>query len=230
MLDVLKNSTSLKKDDIYSPVEVMKILNSDNQEIQRLCKEVNIFPKKDNKTGQIFFFKNDVEILKKIKALHEKTQNIARSKEQSQAISKNLKSKKPHFTNKVEKNTLDESDKPRISKTVQPVAPKRQAASNPIATVNKPDMFKVVDTMNNAMAAFNTTVSEAQDNIVSKLSGYLDEKLDGLDEVIVDLIKCKVENERLKVKVEQLTKDNYDLSIKLNNFTPVAMGLYIKRH
>ncbi|MDD3014620.1 MAG: MerR family transcriptional regulator, partial [Candidatus Gastranaerophilales bacterium] len=68
----------------FSPDEVKRILNSDNHEIQRLCREVCISPKKDNLTGKTFFLRNDVEILRKIKELHNKGQQVM---ERQQSIS-----------------------------------------------------------------------------------------------------------------------------------------------
>lgn len=237
-LDMVKGSKTSEKEATYSPSEVMRILNSDNQEIQRLCKEVNIFPKKDNITGKIFFFKNDVEILKKLKALNEKSDRINKAKQQpsnnislsnSKEITKEKsqpkKAKEPNINNKlIENNIVEPKELPQKveHEVIKP-------ATNPIAA-QKPDFIKLAESVNTAIVSVNDSVNTSQGTIIEKLSSYLDEKLDGLDEVIVDLIKCKVENEKLKLKNEQLIKENFNLTSQLSSFTPIAMGLYLKKN
>ncbi|OGH99239.1 MAG: hypothetical protein A2104_00440 [Candidatus Melainabacteria bacterium GWF2_32_7] len=166
---------------IFSPSEVRKLLNTDNQEIQRLCKEVSVFPKKDNSTGRIFFFKNDVEVLKKIKDLYDKTQKV-----------------------------LDQ---------------KRNGESTALALAGS--SIKPISDDSGLNAIVNTVV-DARDDIVKRLTSIIDEKLEGIDDVVVELIKCKVENEKLRMKIDQVTKDNYNLMGDLNKFKPVGLGLYKK--
>ncbi|MFH0702975.1 MAG: hypothetical protein V2B14_05500, partial [bacterium] len=73
------------------------------------------------------------------------------------------------------------------------------------------------------------TINTSKDNIIEKVSRLIDEKLDGIDEIIVELIKCKSENEKLKQKLNQLTKDNYKLKNEAESFKPLKFGLYIKK-
>jgi len=73
------------------------------------------------------------------------------------------------------------------------------------------------------------TVIDVRENIVERLTKFIDDKLDGLDEVMVELIKCKTENERLKLKIDQLNKDNYSLKTEVESFKPVTLGLYLKK-
>lgn len=159
----------------FSADEVKKILNTDSQEIKRLCKQVSISPKRDKSTGKAFFLKNDVEILKKIKCLHEKGEQV-----------------------------------------MPQTATLSNALTIPVQVQN-PDMKIVAEAL-----------TSAKDTIIDSVSKIIDEKLDGMDEVVVELIKCKAENERLKQKLNQITKDNYRLKNELESFKPVTMGLYIK--
>jgi predicted RNase H-like nuclease (RuvC/YqgF family) len=66
-------------------------------------------------------------------------------------------------------------------------------------------------------------------NITSSITKTIDEKLDGMDEVVVELIRCKTENENLKQKINDLNKENYYLKNTLNSYKHMAFGLYVKR-
>lgn len=168
----------LNNERTFSPDEVRRILNSDNQEIKRLCKQVCITPKRDRETGRTFFLKNDVEILKKIKDLHEKGQKIMQQN----------------------------SDSTSLTASRQVLEAGSSADAN--ALVN--------------------AVMNVREDIVDRVSKIIDEKLDGMDEVVVELIKCKAENERIKQKLNQLTKDNYKLKNEIESFKPIKFGLYVK--
>ena len=49
-----------------------------------------------------------------------------------------------------------------------------------------------------------------------------------MDEVVVELIRCKTENENLKNQIEELNKENYTLKKELASYRPVMFGMYIK--
>ncbi|MCK7461189.1 MAG: hypothetical protein MZU84_03530 [Sphingobacterium sp.] len=74
METTLETTNSQYEDKTFSPAEVRKLLNADNKEIQRLCKEVECVSQKDNSSGRIFFFEKDVEVLQNIKNLYDKSQ------------------------------------------------------------------------------------------------------------------------------------------------------------
>jgi hypothetical protein len=173
----------LNSEKTFSPDEVKRILNSDNQEIQRLCREVCISPKKDNLTGKTFFLRNDVEILRKIKELHNKGQQVM--------------------------------EKQNLSTSPIMVAPKK---------ITRPDLLEKT-----GIEEFVENIISANDTIVDKISKVIDDKLDGIDEVVVELIKCKSENERLKEKVNQLTKDNYKLKNEIEAYKPLGLGIFLKK-
>ena len=85
------------------------------------------------------------------------------------------------------------------------------------------------------IAAYNidsivSSLNIIQDNLTKKLSKILDEKLDGMDEVIVELIRCKTENENLRFKINELNKENFALKNTLNSFKPFAFNLYAKKN
>lgn len=72
------------------------------------------------------------------------------------------------------------------------------------------------------------TMMASQDKLVDKMQSTLDSKLEGLDEVVVELIQVKTENENLRIKLNQMTKENYELKNNLEQFKPVGFGFYVK--
>lgn len=170
---------------IVAACDVRKILNSDNSEIKDLCKQLNVFPKRDKRTGKAFFMREDVEFLKRMKELHSKTTKYQQL----------------------------ESVPNKIMQFPQPVQPTQDNTT--LLVVNE---FKglIEKMMSN------------QDKLIEKMQTTLDNKLEGLDEVVVELIQVKTENENLRIKLNQMTKENYELKNTLEAFKPVGFGFYIK--
>ena len=69
-----------------------------------------------------------------------------------------------------------------------------------------------------------------ENNIVSKISDVLSEKMDGLDEIIVELIRSKTENETLRQRLNELNKENFNLKNENASYKPVGLGLYVKKN
>lgn len=67
-----------------------------------------------------------------------------------------------------------------------------------------------------------------ENSITDSVTKILDERLEGMDEVVVELIRCKTENENLKNQIEDLNKENYDLKKENSSYRPFIFGLYIK--
>lgn len=74
-----------------------------------------------------------------------------------------------------------------------------------------------------------STLETMEKNITDSMSKIIDEKLDGMDEVVVELIRCKTENETLRQKLNELNKENYHLKNSIKCYKSVGMGLYIKK-
>ena len=66
-------------------------------------------------------------------------------------------------------------------------------------------------------------------NAKSSVIKLIDEKLEGMDDVVLELVRCKTENENLKNKVNELNKENFKLKNVLNSFKPLLCGFYIKK-
>lgn len=72
------------------------------------------------------------------------------------------------------------------------------------------------------------SIKDMERNISEQISKVIDEKLEGMDEVVVELIRCKTDNETLRQKIIDLNKEIYQLKNTLSCYKPVMMGLYRK--
>jgi polyhydroxyalkanoate synthesis regulator phasin len=80
--------------------------------------------------------------------------------------------------------------------------------------------------------AVRNIISSLQDleaRLSNKIAKVIDEKLEGMDDVVVELIRCKTDNETLKQKIVDLNKEVYQLKNELNSYKPVALGFYKKK-
>ena len=62
-----------------------------------------------------------------------------------------------------------------------------------------------------------------------KIGKVIDEKLEGMDEVVVELIRCKTDNETLRQKIIDLNKEIYQLKNEVTCYKSVGFGLYKKK-
>lgn len=149
-------------DNVLSPQDVRKILESDNIEIVGLCKKADVSPKKTD-DGKIYFSLEDVRALKQAK------------------------------------------------ETLSPVGTKMSTNASQL----------VVDSLLKSLHSM-------ENNITESVTKILDERLEGMDEVVVELIRCKTENENLKKQIEDMNKENYDLKKENASYRPFVFGLYVK--
>lgn len=73
------------------------------------------------------------------------------------------------------------------------------------------------------------SLKEMETKLSDKIAKVIDEKLEGMDEVVVELIRCKTDNETLRQKIIDLNKEIYQLKNDLNCYKPVGLGLYRKK-
>lgn len=74
-----------------------------------------------------------------------------------------------------------------------------------------------------------SNLESLEKRITSSMSKIIDEKLDGMDEVVVELIRCKTENETLRQKINELNKENYHLKNTVKSYKSVGLGLYVRK-
>ena len=72
------------------------------------------------------------------------------------------------------------------------------------------------------------TLKNIEKSITNRLTAVLDEKLDGMDDVVMELIRVKTENETMRFKINELNKENYRLKKEVNSFKKVPFGFYAK--
>ena len=74
-----------------------------------------------------------------------------------------------------------------------------------------------------------SSLKEMETKLSDRISKVIDEKLEGMDEVVVELIRCKTDNETLRQKIIDLNKEIYQLKNDLNSYKHVGLGLYRKK-
>ena len=79
-------------------------------------------------------------------------------------------------------------------------------------------------------AAGRSALNELENNIVEKITKVIEEKMDGVDEVVVELIRAKTENESLRHKINELNKENYKLKNETQSYRHLMAGFYIKKN
>lgn len=80
-----------------------------------------------------------------------------------------------------------------------------------------------------AVASILNSIRNMETTLSDKIAKVIDEKLEGMDEVVVELIRCKTDNETLKQKIIDLNKELYQLKNDLNSYKPIGLGLYKKK-
>ena len=184
--------------------ELEILLDSDIEEVVKLCKKACLKPKTDSR-GNAYFTKDDVDTLKKIKELYSKTQELqATAKEE--AIQQPKEPVKEEITNPDKKINFLTKAKNRIKSEAMMTSAQAHPAFQLQARLDK-----------------------LENGLISKMSELLSEKMDGFDEIIVELIRSKTENENLRQQVNSLNKQVFILKKELASFNPLAFGLYNKK-
>ena len=182
--------------------ELEILLDSDIEEVVTLCKKACLKPKTD-KIGDAYFTKDDVDVLRKVKELYSNSKKIQASipaKEESVAG---------------EEIALD-SPENKISFLTKAKNRLKNESNFPIMA-------------NSTSLQIKSAIDNLENNLVKKMSELLSEKMDGFDEIIVELIRSKTENENLRQQVNTLNKQLYIMKIELASYNPVALGFYVKK-
>ena len=80
-----------------------------------------------------------------------------------------------------------------------------------------------------AMLSILNSLKDMENKLSNRIAKVIDEKLEGMDEVVVELIRCKTDNETLRQKIIDLNKEIYQLKNDLNSYKPVGLGFYKKK-
>lgn len=191
-------------EEIISAGQLLRILNSNPKEVSTLCQKACLKPKKDG-FGNIYFSKDDIDVLKKVKELYKQTKEL--QEEKKRAVEEAVK----EMTTVDKENNFLQRMKQRVQRH------EFNNIENALEPINaKGDIARSIQTLEN--------------NIVDRISNVLSEKMDGLDEIVVELIRTKTENETLRQKLNELNKENFNLKSENACFKSVGLGFYVKRN
>ena len=112
-------------------------------------------------------------------------------------------------------------------KNLRKVQAQVNGVSNPI-TASK-NAVAVSSVSNPAVRSILSSLQELESKLSDKIAKVIDEKLEGMDDVVVELIRCKTDNETLRQKIVELNKEVYQLKNTLNCYRPVGLGFYVKK-
>ena len=122
--------------------------------------------------------------------------------------------------------------KGQIYFSVEEVKKLKNAKTSVISEMNeKKSALSLISKPNSQMVVNNLleTLNKMENNITTSMTKLIDEKLEGMDDVVLELVRCKTENENLKNKVNELNKENFKLKNILNSFKPLVCGFYVKK-
>ncbi len=199
----VKQEEISQMEEIISAGQLLRILNSNPKEVSTLCQKACLKPKKDG-FGNIYFSKDDIDVLKKVKELYKHTKELQEEKKRAveEAVKKmTIENKENNFLQRVRQKA--QKHELEISQNTMPIEVKG-------------DMARSIEALEN--------------NIVDRISAVLNEKMDGLDEIVVELIRTKTENETLRQKLNELNKENFSLKNENSSYKSVGLGFYVKKN
>ena len=111
-------------------------------------------------------------------------------------------------------------------KNLRKVQAQVNGVSNPITSGTS---VAVQNVSNPAVRSILSSLQDLESKLSDKIAKVIDEKLEGMDDVVVELIRCKTDNETLKQKIVDLNKEVYQLKNELNSYRSVGLGFYKKK-
>ncbi len=186
----------------YTLAYLKESLQADDSEVMALASTLRMEPFKEPDTGQMAFTYREAQTLRKAMELYRRGDS--------------LKSIQDFFG-------VNEADNSPAAMVAQPTAmanTPQQRVTQHATTLKqggKSNLAVVVD-----------SIANARNDILSEVARLMDDKLAGLDEVIVELIRCKSENDALKQKIANLAERNETLEYEMGCFKSTGFGFYRK--
>ena len=112
-------------------------------------------------------------------------------------------------------------------KNLRKVQAQINGTTDPISS--KSTAVAVSSPANPAVRSILNSLQDLENKLSERISKVIDEKLEGMDDVVVELIRCKTDNETLKQKIVDLNKEIYQLKNEVNSYKSVGFGLYRKK-
>ncbi len=85
----------------------------------------------------------------------------------------------------------------------------REGVTNPISSKVPAAVGSGSISSNTAVTSILASLQSLETKLSNKIAKVIDEKLEGMDDVVVELIRCKTDNETLKQKIVDLNKEVY---------------------
>lgn len=101
----------------------------------------------------------------------------------------------------------------------------KKGVTNPIAVASTVAPQKQVSAIKNILVS----LQEMETKLSDRIAKVIDEKLEGMDEVVVELIRCKTDNETLRQKIIDLNKEIYQLKNDLGSYKHIGLGMYRRK-
>jgi DNA-binding transcriptional MerR regulator len=208
--------TSLTTEDFpYTIGYVMELLGLDERELMTYVQMLSLSPRKDDKTGRLIFTHRDIESLKKAK-------DMKKHGDSPDAIARQLGAKTAAGVSTIPSKQAAPAGLGEKESTAMTGKGAYLSSTTPGQTLRPSTAGKDNITM------MVEAVSQVKEGILKDLSRLLDDKLSGLDEVVVELIRCKSENDSLKKKLDEAVRTKEALEYELSRFKPVQFGFYRK--
>lgn len=209
-------ATDTNVEEIVNASQVQEILNTSAAQVSSWCQKACLKPKKDG-FGNVYFSKSDIDVLRKVKELYEHTRTSSDlKKEKVDRVVERMKLKKQE-----EKMGLQDTETSVVSLSEGNFLTRAKSRYNKENAVASYASYQALD--------MSSKLENLENSIVSKISNVLSEKMDGLDEVIVELIRSKTENETLRQRLNELNKENFSLKNENASYKPIGLGLYVKK-
>ncbi len=206
---------------IYTTAYLTEFLAVSEDDLNFLVAQLGLNPFFDERTGATQYSKEDLELLKKAVEMQGRGETM--STIQSYLLDETLSGSKP-----IDNKSIDTSESTAILGFNQMVSAINQSSgiSNAVAKTgaDKPTPIPSGERISVVVEA----MTQAKEGILKDMARLLDDKLAGLDEVVVELIRCKSENDALKQRLKAMTDENSYLQSELSRFKPVQFGFYRK--
>ncbi|MDX2084423.1 MAG: hypothetical protein SFZ03_03425 [Candidatus Melainabacteria bacterium] len=210
----------------YTAKYVRELLKIEEHVLSAYLKALGVSPRMDDQSGGPVFSYAEVELLRRA------VEMTAQGEDLAQVVQK-LAPKKTTVT---------------AAKTSEP-APMASKTSSALATLAPPHTGSqalvpttasgsalgelggtgaLMATSTENLSMIVEAVSSAKENILKDLAKLLDDKLAGLDDVVVELIRTKSENDALRQKLSAALKEKEEIRYELSRFKPVQFGFYRK--
>ena len=193
--------TKFQKERKINVEELETILDSDIEEVVKLCKKACLKPKTDN-MGNAYFSSEDVDILRKMKELFTQARNTQNQLE--------VQNEDNNFNKNSDESLVSPNKKVNFLTKAKTRMKAMQSGEMPAFGIQN-------------------SLQKLENNLVDRFSEMLSEKMDGFDEIIVELIRSKTENENLRAQVNNLNKQVFNMKKELAAFSPLPFGFYTKK-